>query len=288
TELFSMQFFVDQYDSAPPPQKFSKSRTAYVFRTGRPMLMTDEVFRQLSAAGEVESIGTPPASWLGIPLETPAEIIGVLVVQHYEDKAAYSARALEFLTSVGGQIALAIERKRTEGALRESELRKRAILESALDCVITMDQEGRVIDWNPAAERTFGYASNEVVGKDMAELIIPPAFRAGHRQGLKRYLATGQGSVLGKRLELSALRADGTEFPIELTIIYIALDGAPMFTGYLRDITERKQVEAELAEAHDAAVESARLKSEFLANMSHEIRTPMNGVIGMTGLLLDT
>src|SRR5687767_5610715 len=99
------------------------------------------------------------------------------------------------------------------------------MLESALDCVITMDQEGKVIDWNPAAEKTFGYTIEEAAGKDMAELIIPPALRDRHRQGLKRYLATGQGPSLGKRLELSAMRADCTELPVELAISHIDLQG---------------------------------------------------------------
>ena len=121
TGLFEMQFFVNQYDEVPPPQKFDKSRTAYVFRSGRPLLMTSDVFNQLVEQDEVVSIGTPPASWLGIPLRNASEVIGVLVVQHYSDPVAYSKRDLEFLTSVAGQIGLAIERKRTEKELKDSE-----------------------------------------------------------------------------------------------------------------------------------------------------------------------
>jgi PAS domain S-box-containing protein len=138
-------------------------------------------------------------------------------------------------------------RKQAEKALRDSEARKRAILESALDCIITMDHEGLVIDWNPAAERAFGYSCDEAVGKEMAELIIPLRYREQHRGGLARYLATGTARVLGNRLELSAIRADGTEFPVELTITEIELEGNPMFTGYLRDITVRKETESRLA-----------------------------------------
>ena len=139
------------------------------------------------------------------------------------------------------------ERKRAEEALRESEARKRAILESSMDCIITMDHEGWVVDWNPAAETTFGYTQEEASGKEMAALIIPLRFREQHRQGLARYLATGNAHMLGQRLELSAKRRDGTEFPIELTITRIESKGAPMFTGYLRDITERKKAENRLS-----------------------------------------
>ncbi len=139
------------------------------------------------------------------------------------------------------------ERRQAEDALRESETRKRAILESSMDCIITMDDEGLVVDWNPAAEKTFGYSEKEAIGRNMSELIIPQRFRERHSQGLKRYLATGKGRVLGQRFELSAERKNGTEFPIELTITHIEIKGAPMFTGYLRDITERKKAENRLS-----------------------------------------
>ena len=138
------------------------------------------------------------------------------------------------------------ERKRAEEAIRSSEARHRAILETALDCIITIDHEGRVVEFNPAAERTFGYALDEIRGRPMAELIIPPALREGHHRGLGRYLATGEGPVLGQRIEVPAMRADGTEFPAELAISPIRLNGRPLFTAYLRDVTVRKQAEEAL------------------------------------------
>jgi len=139
------------------------------------------------------------------------------------------------------------ERRRAEEALRESEARKHAILESSMDCIITMDHNGRVVDWNPAAEATFGYSQAETAGRSMAEFIIPQRFRGRHNQGLARYLATGEEHVMGQRLELEAERRNGTEFPVELTITRIKSTGEPMFTGYLRDITERKKAETRLS-----------------------------------------
>jgi PAS domain S-box-containing protein len=138
------------------------------------------------------------------------------------------------------------ERKRAEEELRLSEARKAAILDSALDCIVTIDHEGCIIEFNPAAERTFGYRRDEVLGQQLGDVIIPPALRERHRQGFARYLATGEARVLGKRIEMTAVRADGSEFPAELAITRIPLDGPPSFTGYLRDITERKQAEEEL------------------------------------------
>ena len=100
--------------------------------------------------------------------------------------------------------------------MRASEARKGAILDTALDCIITMDHEGNVVEFNPAAEQTFGYRREQVIGRQLADFIIPPSLRERHRHGMAHYLATGEGPVLGKRLELPALRADGTEFPVEI------------------------------------------------------------------------
>ncbi|HEV8530606.1 MAG TPA: PAS domain S-box protein [Methylomirabilota bacterium] len=130
---------------------------------------------------------------------------------------------------------------------RESDARMKAILETALDCVITMDHAGKILQFNPAAERTFGYSRSEALGRELGELIVPPSLRARHRQGLAHYMATGEGPVIGKRIELTAMRADGTEFPVELAVTRIGLDSPPVFTGYIRDLSERKRTEAILA-----------------------------------------
>ncbi len=136
-----------------------------------------------------------------------------------------------------------------------------AILDSALDCIIVMDHEGRITEFNPAAERTFGYRRGEVVGQHLAEIIIPSSLRERHRLGLKHYLNTGQSKLLGKRLEMTAVRADGSEFPVELAVTRIPSDGPPSFTGYLRDITERRQADEELRRGAAFLAEAQRLSS---------------------------
>ena len=120
TGLFHFPLFADQFDPHPPPARLEKSCTAYVFRTGQPMLITQDDFGRLVEQGEVELVGSPSPIWLGVPLRTPQETIGVLALQHYEKANAYTHHDLEFLSSVGGQIAVAIERKRTQDALRKS------------------------------------------------------------------------------------------------------------------------------------------------------------------------
>ncbi|HWT26159.1 MAG TPA: GAF domain-containing protein [Solirubrobacteraceae bacterium] len=153
---------------------------------------------------------------------------------------------LATLTSIGGRIGHAVERWHGESRLRESDARKTAILAAAFDAIITMDGDGRVVEVNPATERTFGYAASEMVGRELAELIIPESLREEHRRGVARYVATGEGALLGHPVELPAMRADGSEFPVEIAITQPRLDGPPQFTGFVRDVTHRKRDEEAL------------------------------------------
>jgi PAS domain S-box-containing protein len=166
---------------------------------------------------------------------------------------------------IEGSVEDITERKRIEEALIEGEGRKAAILKSALDCVITIDHEGKILDFNPAAEHTFGYQSEDVVGKHMAELIIPPHLRSHHEAGFARYLETGCSSMLGKRIEISGMRADGAEIPVELTITAIGEVPKPTFTAFIRDLTERKDAEAALRETVRSKEESLALLDTLLS-----------------------
>ncbi|TMP99865.1 MAG: PAS domain S-box protein [Verrucomicrobia bacterium] len=143
------------------------------------------------------------------------------------------------------------EREEIEKAQRENQARKNAILDSALDAIVTINHEGRIFEWNRAAEASFGYRRADVLGREMAELIIPPGLREQFRQGLAHYLASGEGRFLGKRIEMTALRADATEFPVELTITSVLVEGQPIFTGFIRDITERKRAEEALRQTEN-------------------------------------
>ena len=143
------------------------------------------------------------------------------------------------------------ERKGTEVALGQSETRKAAVLDSVLDCIVTMNADGVVLEFNAAAERTFGYTKAEAIGRALADLIIPPPHRDAHTAGLAHYRATGEGPLIGKLIEVTAVRSDGSEIPVELTITAIRSDKAPIFTGVMRDITSRKKGDAELKRLND-------------------------------------
>ena len=154
-------------------------------------------------------------------------------------------------------IRLAAERAGREREIAEAraaelsagEARHRAILAAALDGVVTIDQDGHVTYLNAAAERIFGYRADQVLGRELADAFLPPSAREAHRRGLTRYLATGQTRVLDQRIEVTAMRADGSEFPAELTVTRAGLPGAPAFIGYVRDITERQRAEDDLLTA---------------------------------------
>lgn len=169
-----------------------------------------------------------------------------------------------------------------EERLARCERRTQALLEASLDAVITIDHLGRILEFNPAAERLFGYRRADVLGRSLAERIIPPALREPHRKGLERFLATGEGPVLGRRIEIAAMRADGSELLIELAISEIPTHGPPLFTAYLRDITERTNAERELRQGRSLLSEAEQIAQ--LGSWLWDVRE--GGWTGSDGLAL--
>jgi len=172
--------------------------------------------------------------------------------------------------------------------LARSEQRLVAILDAALDALITIDHYGCIVEFSPAAEKMFGYSRQRVLGRELAKVIIPESLQAAHRQGLMRYLSNSEGSLLGKRIEVSAIRSSGEQFPVELAVSPIKVEGEVLFTAFIRDISEQKATENQLREAKQQAEAASEAKSRFLAHMSHEIRSPLNAVLGSVALLIDS
>jgi PAS domain S-box-containing protein len=243
-----------------------------VYAAGAPIAIPDAAadpgFTRAAAAGAAGLHGA-----LAFPILRRGAVLGVLeflgpeVRQPDED-------VLAMVGALGIRVGLFMERSEAQRTLRERLERERAMLTAALDCIITMDERGTVIEFNPAAERTFGWSRDEAVGSELAELIVPPALRERHRAGLARFLATGEGAILGRRVELTGMRRDGSEFPVEVAIERVKLEGASLFIGFLRDVSERRASERERArlllgeQAARSRAEAAQERLAFLAEAS--------------------
>ena len=226
---------------------------------------------------------------LDVPLRHDNTTVGVLCAEHVGGSRSWTVDEQNFTISVANLIVVAIaeeERRSALVRLAESETRARLIVDTAHDAFIGIDSAGRIAAWNAQAEATFGWTRDEVLSRNLAETIVPPTFREAHNNGMRRFHETGEAPVVNQRLELTALHRSGLEFPIELTITApMRVQDGFFFGAFLRDISDRRQRDAELRTAKDSAEAATRAKSEFLANMSHELRTPLNGVLGYTQLL---
>lgn len=188
-------------------------------------------------------------SLLHVPILYKGKLLGTLRMHTVFQYREWDDDTVSLILYLGAQMAVAIYQAQLLARVRESEARKTAVFESSLDAITTMDHAGKVVDWNASAERMFGYSREQAVGRDLAELIIPHRLRQAHYAGISHYLSTGEGPMMNKLLEMPALRSDGSEFISELTISRTPTEGLPLFTGTLRDITDRKQFEQDLRES---------------------------------------
>ncbi|MGH9035328.1 MAG: putative bifunctional diguanylate cyclase/phosphodiesterase [Acidimicrobiia bacterium] len=218
-----------------PGRVAASGRPAWV-----PDVTTDPNFPRAEAARQV---GIRAA--LGFPVLLDGEVVAVLEF-FTRERLDPDEPLLELATHLGTQLSRVVERRRAEDALRAGEERLRAVIETAGDAFIGMDDAGLVTDWNRQAERAFGWSREEAIGQRVADLIIPARFRSSHRQGLRRFLTTGTSAILGERLELYATARDSREFPVELAVWATRMGPTYAFSAFIHDISERKDLEAEL------------------------------------------
>lgn len=288
TEMLSMQFFVDKYDEMPPPSKVGRSFSAHVFRTGEPLFCSHELAQEMIARGEVEAVGTDSPIWLGVPLKTPQGPIGVLVVQDYEDENKYSEADVEFLTSVADQIALAIERKQGEDALRRSQERFELVTRATSDAIWDWNLETNELWWNEGFQKLFGYSGDEVSSDvESWKSRLHPDDLDRVVTDLSRHINSGKNHWAD---EYRFQREDGTyAFVIDRGYVVHDPKGKPVrMLGSMMDVSERKLLEEQLTHQalHDPLTKIAN-RVLFRDRVDHALSKQRRDSTSLAVLFLD-
>ncbi|MDD5543354.1 MAG: PAS domain S-box protein [Acidobacteriia bacterium] len=288
TGLFEFPFFVDQFDKPPAPFKAEKSRTAYVFKSGKPLMITDAAFRDLEKQGVVELIGTASSSWLGVPLKTPMETIGVLAVQHYQNENAYDRRDLEFLNSVGSQIALAIDRKRAGENLRKSDERLLLISQATNDAVWDWDITTGHGTRSGGFQILFGYSPEEF-GEDFEswKSCIHPEEREGVIRGIQETLARGDRSWSA---EYRFCRKDGTyAYVFDRGYVMVNEQNKPVrMVGAMMDVSTLKETQEALRKSQEQFLQAQKMEAvgQLAGGIAHDFNNLLTAINGYSELLL--
>ena len=221
------------------------------------------------------------------PIRLGAATLGVMEFFSREIQEPDEA-LLHQMLSVGSQIGQFMQRKKAEIALRESEERTRLILDTALDAVVTLDENGHIIGWNLQAERIFGWPRQEIIGQPVVSTIIPERYREAHLKGIERYLTSEVGEMLNKRIELPGLHRDGHEFPLEIAITAVRSKSGTIFSGFLRDLTERRRTEDALLKSEEQRRQAQKMEAigTLAGGIAHDFNNILSAIIGYTELAM--
>lgn len=253
-----------------------------VLKSGKPAWIFDVTQdNNFPRAKQAEDIGV--RAGFAFPILTGADVCGVMEF-FLPEAAEPDAKLLAIMANIGTLLGRVAERNASEAALKASETRVRTIMKSAVDGIITINEEGLIETVNPAASALFGYSDSELLGHNV-NMLMPEPDASQHDGYLNEYKETGNPKIIGRGREVFGKRKDGSTFPLDLAVSEMTLNKELIFVGILRDITERKVIEKALILAKEEAQNASQAKSHFLSNMSHELRTPLNGILGFTDLL---
>lgn len=244
-DILSFPFFRDAYDPQPLPDKPKRGLTEYVLRTGKTTLVNPETFEELIAAGEVESIGSPSLDWIGVPLKVENRTIGVMVAQTYSPGVRYETREQQLMSFVSNQIAMAIDRKRSEQALRDSQKRNELLVAASKDAILIGTMDGSILDFNDVALEMYGYSREELLKLNIIDM-IPEDILKTHPEYIQWEFEQG-----GEIHDVRNKRKDGSEFPVDVSMRQATTKEGPVFIAYVRDITEQKMAAQVIIESEE-------------------------------------
>jgi PAS domain S-box-containing protein len=228
--------------------------------------------------------GHHPRSILCLPLLKQTGLIGVIYLENSLTSSVLAPARIAVVKLLATEAAMSLENLHLYSDLQERDAKTRRIIDSALDAVLSIDERGSVTEWNAQAETMFGWKRDEAVGRTLSELFIPERYRDAHEKGLKHFLSSGEGPLLNRRVEITALHRDGTEFPVEVSIAPYQIDGNWEFSGFVRDITEKKAAEASTRRHREMEMELAHANrvatmGQLSASIAHEVNQPIGAAV---------
>lgn len=269
-DLFKFPYFVDEYDENPGKIKGEGSLTRYVFESGRPLLVSPDVFRKMAKKGILKSIGKPSLDWMGVPLKVNGKPYGVLAVQTYLRNIRYGLEELDIMNFVSTQIGMVVGRKMAEDRLHESEKRYRGVFDGVREAIFIESTDGRILDVSESACKMFGYSREEMLNLKVYDL-VPPGTQAIKAEDLIN------NKEPGKPIEWVNIRSNGEIFPVELSARIHEIGGEPVVLVVVRDITNRKKSEEQL---HKAIQE----KEVLLRELHHRVKNNLQVMTSLLGL----
>jgi PAS domain S-box-containing protein len=225
-----------------------------------------------------------PRSILCLPLLKQTGLIGIIYLENSLTSSALAPARIAVIKLLATEAAMSLENLQLYSDLQERDTKTRRIIDSALDAVLGIDGSGNVTEWNAQAETMFGWKRGEAVGRKLSELFIPHRYRDAHNKGLQHFLSTGEGPLLNRRIEITALHRDGTELPVEVSIVPYQIDGNWEFSGFVRDITEKKAAEASTRRHREMEMELAHANrvatvGQLSASIAHEVNQPIGAAV---------
>jgi PAS domain S-box-containing protein len=286
SETIQFPYYADEFDTTPPPQKLGRGLTDFVLRTGKPLLATPELYAQLVESGQVEKLGSPSVDWLGAPLKTrQGETVGVMAVQTYTEEVRLAATHQDILEFVSTQVAMAIERKRTDEALQQSEEKYRVLIENLSEVIFSLDLSGQFTFISPAIEQYTGYSPEQVIGQPFSRFV--------HPDDLPGLAASFERSLADQRepYEFRVHSKDGTIRYVRTSSQTLVEEGRVVgLTGVMSDVTRRKRAEEEREKLQAQLLQSQKMEvlGRLAGGVAHDFNNMLAVILGHAEMALQS